>query len=293
MSFYTSHKTQRPTASPAQFLLHQPYGEEFVIQWRGSYDERFTFTGKERDAETGYYYHGARFNRSDIGWLSVDPMADKYPSLSPYAYCAWNPVKYVDPDGETIWIVNEKGEKLLYTTGMSTNGFDKYTSETIKALNKLSNTKTMGTDLKHVTYKEYLTITITKTDEFSHASVAQYENDTEAVPLEQEILFNPFLGIQDTKSNKVLSPAAGLGHEIGHIFNAWTNASEYFKRIETKLDDVWSNKEEYYNITTWEHKIANEWNELKREGHKTTDSDGNERYRIVRTAGSTSTKIDE
>ena len=40
-------------------------------------------------------------------WLSVDPMADKYPSISPYAYCVWNPVKLVDPDGEfpieTIW----------------------------------------------------------------------------------------------------------------------------------------------------------------------------------------------
>ena len=35
-------------------------------------------------------------------WLSVDPLADKYPSLSPYAYCAWNPVKLVDPDGRMI-----------------------------------------------------------------------------------------------------------------------------------------------------------------------------------------------
>lgn len=35
-------------------------------------------------------------------WLSVDPLADKYPSLSPYAYCAWNPVKLVDPDGREI-----------------------------------------------------------------------------------------------------------------------------------------------------------------------------------------------
>ena len=35
-------------------------------------------------------------------WLSVDPMADKYPSVSPYAYCAWNPVKLVDPDGREI-----------------------------------------------------------------------------------------------------------------------------------------------------------------------------------------------
>ena len=36
------------------------------------------------------------------GWLSVDPLADKYPNLSPYAYCAWNPVKLVDPDGEEL-----------------------------------------------------------------------------------------------------------------------------------------------------------------------------------------------
>ena len=45
-------------ASPTQFLLHLPYGEEFVKQLSGSYDERFTFTGKEKDVETGYYYFG-------------------------------------------------------------------------------------------------------------------------------------------------------------------------------------------------------------------------------------------
>ena len=33
-------------------------------------------------------------------WLSVDPLADKYPSISPYAYCAWNPVKLIDQDGK-------------------------------------------------------------------------------------------------------------------------------------------------------------------------------------------------
>ena len=66
--------------------------------------EYFTFTGKERDSETGFSYFGARYYDSDIltGWLSVDPMADKYPSLSPYAYCAWNPVRLVDPDGRMI-----------------------------------------------------------------------------------------------------------------------------------------------------------------------------------------------
>ena len=36
-------------------------------------------------------------------WLSVDPMSDKYPGISPYAYCAWNPVKLVDPNGEDMY----------------------------------------------------------------------------------------------------------------------------------------------------------------------------------------------
>ena len=32
-------------------------------------------------------------------WLSVDPLSDKYPSVSPYAYCHWSPLNYVDNDG--------------------------------------------------------------------------------------------------------------------------------------------------------------------------------------------------
>ena len=70
-----------------------------------------SFTGKERDEETGYGYFGARYMDHELMtmWLSVDPMADKYPSISPYAYCAWNPVKLVDPDGQDVWSVSEDG----------------------------------------------------------------------------------------------------------------------------------------------------------------------------------------
>ena len=65
----------------------------------------FTFTGKEKDQETGYGYFGARYMDHELMtmWLSVDPMSDKYPSISPYAYCAWNPIKLVDPDGREMW----------------------------------------------------------------------------------------------------------------------------------------------------------------------------------------------
>jgi RHS repeat-associated protein len=75
-----------------------------------SYSARYTFSGKERDEESGFSYFGARYYNSTYSiWLSVDPMSDKYPSLSPYAYCADNPVKLVDPSGEEIWEPDGKG----------------------------------------------------------------------------------------------------------------------------------------------------------------------------------------
>lgn len=71
-----------------------------------------SFNGKEKDYESGFHYYGARYYWSEVltGWLSVDPMMDKYPSISPYAYCVWNPIRLVDPDGrDTFYIEMDKG----------------------------------------------------------------------------------------------------------------------------------------------------------------------------------------
>ena len=99
-----------------------------------------TFSAKEKDTETGLSVtslrsvsssslsqaqtsltwrslirrFGSRYYSSDLSiWLSVDPMAAKYPSLSPYVYCANNPIKLVDPNGEEIdWV--EKADGTIY-----------------------------------------------------------------------------------------------------------------------------------------------------------------------------------
>ena len=88
-------------AEPVQYLHYLPYGQILANQTPYGYDERYKFTGKERDYETGYDYFGARYFWSAFEhWLSVDQLVDDYPQISPYAYCHWNPVKYVDPDGK-------------------------------------------------------------------------------------------------------------------------------------------------------------------------------------------------
>ena len=61
---------------------------------------------------------GARYLWSDAGtWLSVDPLADKYLKISPYAYCNWNPVKFVDPDGREIINKVSPSDKTRYDAG--------------------------------------------------------------------------------------------------------------------------------------------------------------------------------
>ena len=111
---------------PVQHLQYLPYGDPFVNQRAAGYSERFTFTGKERDEETGYSYFGARYMDHELMtmWLSVDPLSDKYPSISPYAYCVWNPIKLVDPDGREVgdyytrdgkWVGRDKwNDKKVY-----------------------------------------------------------------------------------------------------------------------------------------------------------------------------------
>lgn len=73
-------------------------------------------TQHERDQETGFDYRGARFYDSDIArFLSLDPHATKYSSLSPYNYLGGMPTVAIDPDGKDIIIV-------VWTTGTGNNG---------------------------------------------------------------------------------------------------------------------------------------------------------------------------
>ena len=61
--------------------------------------KRYRFTGKERDEETGLYYHGARYYAPWLGrWTAADP-AGFVDGLNLYRYGRDNPVRLTDPRG--------------------------------------------------------------------------------------------------------------------------------------------------------------------------------------------------
>ena len=91
-AFFSTFSSKKATGTILAFACRQRFS---------SVSASCSFTGKELDSETGYGYHGARYMDYELMtcWLSVDPLADKYPNISPYNYCMWNPVRVIDPNG--------------------------------------------------------------------------------------------------------------------------------------------------------------------------------------------------
>jgi RHS repeat-associated protein len=90
-----------------------PFGELWPASPPNANPDVRQFTGKERDAETGLDYFGARYMRAQSGrFLAIDPVFSFDAALSNpqlwnrYAYVANNPFRFVDPDGRQVLDVN-------------------------------------------------------------------------------------------------------------------------------------------------------------------------------------------
>ena len=111
-----------------QHVEYIPYGEIFMEERNSSFSTPYLFNAKELDEETGLYYYGARYlNPMDAMWLSVDPLFEKYVGMSPYNYCAGNPVKLVDPDGTSTKVAtNEDGTYTVIGGDLKDNDMNIY-----------------------------------------------------------------------------------------------------------------------------------------------------------------------
>ena len=83
---------------------YYPFGMNMKGDW-GAGTNSYQYTGKELNTDLGLGWndYGARWYDASLGrFTSVDPLAEKYTSWSPYHYTYNNPLKFIDPDGMRI-----------------------------------------------------------------------------------------------------------------------------------------------------------------------------------------------
>ncbi len=101
---------------------YYPFG--MLMQGCGGFEaqsdpNKYLYNGKELQDEFGleWYDYGARFYDPAIGrFMTQDRFAEKYLSMTPYQYGANNPIRYIDINGDSLWI-SYQGNNILYENG--------------------------------------------------------------------------------------------------------------------------------------------------------------------------------
>ena len=206
---------------------YDPYGAEVVPYRTGTQpaastagtdaSSRFMFSGNEWEKDPALYdFHARRFNPATASFTSADPLAAKYPNLSPYAYCAGNPVNLVDPDGRKIAV----------------GGNVTYKNKVYAAINHMS-AYGVGRVIDHLNdSKETYTIVPDAINSYSSKS--------------RTISWNPDYMKLDESGKIMHSPTVSLAHELGHAENHDRN-EEMFKAD--------SNKEDAHYVTVEEKNV--------------------------------------
>ena len=206
---------------------YYPYGEP----WREIKDNPFTFSGNERVLNDGlneYDFNARRYIAAIPAFSSWDALNEQYPWLSPYAYCAGNPIRMIDPSGNRIVVWDNGAEWELryendYYYFFSTVDNREYVgvgfvNSVMDAFDKISKGPVGSLILQGLINSEQ-TITIKETksvngNDFSFSeNMIHWNYLSEIGGPSQSIRINDF-------SETTRPPFIGLAHELGHAFDS-------------------------------------------------------------------------
>ena len=106
---------------------YRPIGDAREIETVDRNPYKYKYNSKEWQDELGldWYDYGARNYDPALGrWMNVDRLSEKYEMLSPYAYVANNPTKFIDINGEWIYIEDKDGARYRYDNGQTQHKVD-------------------------------------------------------------------------------------------------------------------------------------------------------------------------
>ncbi|MBO5193261.1 MAG: hypothetical protein J6B62_00030, partial [Bacteroidales bacterium] len=174
---------------------YYPFGQRWSSSWPAVSENRFHFNSKEDQSLFGtpYIDYGARqYDPAIARWNAVDPLAEKYYPVTPYAFCADNAVNFVDWYGMDRWSINPLGfiewesesdydelyykdndgnlteshivvgnENILKALGVTNGSFSSFTSKTgINDIFKVFKFASDNTDVEWVVHKNGDTYTL-------------------------------------------------------------------------------------------------------------------------------------
>ncbi|MBR5385216.1 MAG: RHS repeat-associated core domain-containing protein, partial [Bacteroidales bacterium] len=108
---------------PIEGGLTEHYSANASSDW-----QPYRFSGKESLTRVGLdlYDFGARmYSPSNMRWMTMDPLCEKFYDISPYVYCNGNPMNLVDPDGRNPFALYELlkwgvlGAAAYFSTGVA------------------------------------------------------------------------------------------------------------------------------------------------------------------------------
>ena len=195
------------------------------------------------------YDYGARNYDPALGrWMNVDPLAERHPEISPFVYCANNPVVFVDPDGQD-WRINYvdnngKAQTYIYNGGASALPDNQFVRDFVSAY-EYNVGNGGGDSMKAIAENSEIIVDIQQSEGESTQESGEGYN---------VVNWNPNGGVETTNGT-ILSPATVLEHESVHGLRSALDPKGA-KREAEKPDSQYDTKAERIAITGSEQKTA-------------------------------------
>jgi len=125
LKHYTGQVLEEDMYYPFGLIISEDAGGNTTAQ-------PYKYNGKELIKDFGLetYEYGARQYDPQIGrFKGIAPLADKYYAISPFAYVANNPVKFVDPDGKVIMLPGDAKAQTTYVQMLHNSTGNNYAIE--------------------------------------------------------------------------------------------------------------------------------------------------------------------
>lgn len=265
------HEVVDASGAVKQVTNYYPFGAPYAESTAADF-QPYKYNGKELDKMHGLntYDYGARQHDPILArWDRIDPLCEKYYNISPYAYCANNPVKFVDPDGKDIYIQYKDSKGKFQTFHF--NGFggksikiprNQFVKDVISAYLYNASDGKMNSMIKAVTNSKYKVFVRDATD----PDVIDEPRNQHVIDSGKHIVtWLSRKGIETTDGG-CQSAATGLEHEFDHAVSS-IDDPDFRARVHT-YNEQYDTEEEKRVIEGSETKMALSHGESVRRNHK-------------------------